>query len=82
MDKAGDGIYRYCQYRRCAPRARLGCCVLRAIRADLGMTQPALADVLSVGTETLRGWESGRRSLTAMQLHAYPHPPKAPTPAR
>jgi transcriptional regulator with XRE-family HTH domain len=40
--------------------------VLRAIRTRLGLTQERLADLLGIDPTSLKGWETGRRSLTSM----------------
>ncbi|MFJ8754408.1 helix-turn-helix domain-containing protein [Streptomyces sp. NPDC102441] len=42
--------------------------VFRLIREQLGHTQDALADRFRVSPDTVAGWESGRRSLTAVSV--------------
>ncbi|MFE7947426.1 helix-turn-helix domain-containing protein [Streptomyces sp. NPDC057426] len=39
--------------------------VFRVIREQLGHTQESLAEEFQVSTDTIAGWESGRRALTA-----------------
>ncbi|MGW6771358.1 helix-turn-helix domain-containing protein, partial [Streptomyces sp. NPDC055037] len=61
------------------PRARAGIVsgyVFRIIREQLGLTQDALAEQFRVSADTVAGWESGRRALTAVpvgQLFVYSH---------
>src|SRR5690349_13475975 len=40
--------------------------VLRLARQSAGLTQEKLAEVSSVDTTTIQGWESGRRPLSAV----------------
>ncbi|MFF5444499.1 helix-turn-helix domain-containing protein [Streptomyces sp. NPDC012888] len=40
--------------------------VFRIIREQLGHTQQTLAEAFTVSTDTVAGWESGRRPLTAL----------------
>ncbi|TVL88042.1 DNA-binding transcriptional regulator [Streptomyces sp. SAJ15] len=42
--------------------------VLRLIREHLGLTQEGLADRFDVSADTVAGWESGRRPLTAVPV--------------
>ncbi|WP_424211177.1 helix-turn-helix domain-containing protein [Streptomyces sp. BI20] len=54
-----------------ASRARGGVVsgyVLRVIREHVGHTQDSLAEALGVSTDTVAGWESGRRPLTALSV--------------
>ncbi len=50
----------------------------KKIRADLGLSQPAMANALHVGVGTLRNWEYGRREIPevawvlAQLLHELP----------
>lgn len=65
--------------RESGPRARAGIVsgyVFRIIREQLGLTQEALAEQFRVSADTVSGWESGRRALTAVpvgQLFVYSH---------
>ncbi|WP_244375873.1 helix-turn-helix domain-containing protein [Streptomyces ficellus] len=48
----------------------------RLIREQMGHTQDSLAEQLRVSVDTIAGWESGRRSLTAVptgQMHVQRH---------
>ncbi len=50
--------------------------VLRVIREQLGHTQETLAEALAVSADTVAGWETGRRPLTALavgQMLAHRH---------
>ncbi|WP_433406682.1 helix-turn-helix domain-containing protein [Streptomyces sp. CA-146814] len=50
--------------------------VFRLIREQLGRTQESLAEQLRISPDTVAGWESGRRALTAVpvgQMLAYRH---------
>ncbi|CAM5300491.1 helix-turn-helix domain-containing protein [Kitasatospora aureofaciens] len=50
--------------------------VLRVIREQLGNTQDEFAEHMAVSSDTVAGWESGRRALTAVpvgQMLAYRH---------
>ncbi|MEV0262544.1 helix-turn-helix transcriptional regulator [Streptomyces sp. NPDC050617] len=50
--------------------------VIRVIREQLGLTQEEAAEQLRVSADTIAGWESGRRSLTAVpvgQMLAHRH---------
>ncbi|MEV8343189.1 helix-turn-helix domain-containing protein [Streptomyces niveus] len=50
--------------------------VFRVIREQLGLTQDELAEQLRLSTDTVAGWESGRRALTAVpvgQILIYRH---------
>ncbi|MFC0844455.1 helix-turn-helix domain-containing protein [Streptomyces noboritoensis] len=54
-----------------APRARGGIIsgyVFRTIRESLGHTQEALAEEFGVSLDTIAGWESARRPLTALPV--------------
>ncbi|WP_326738292.1 helix-turn-helix transcriptional regulator [Streptomyces sp. NBC_01022] len=54
-----------------AARARGGVVsgyVFRTIREQLGHTQETLAEQLQVSSDTIAGWESGRRPLTAVPV--------------
>ncbi|MFE7930764.1 helix-turn-helix domain-containing protein [Streptomyces sp. NPDC057456] len=54
-----------------APRARTGLIsgyVLRVIREQLGYTQEEAAELLRVSPDTIAGWETGRRPLTAVPV--------------
>jgi transcriptional regulator with XRE-family HTH domain len=42
--------------------------VLRLVREQLGFTQEGLAERMRVAADTLAGWESGRRPLTAVPV--------------
>lgn len=42
--------------------------ILRLVREQLGFTQEALAEGMRVAADTLAGWESGRRPLTAVPV--------------
>ncbi|MCH0561521.1 helix-turn-helix domain-containing protein [Streptomyces sp. MUM 16J] len=42
--------------------------VFRVIREQLGHTQDSLAEAFRVSTDTVAGWESGRRPLTAVPV--------------
>ncbi|MET8453503.1 helix-turn-helix domain-containing protein [Streptomyces sp. NPDC005209] len=42
--------------------------VFRVIREQLGHTQDSLAEAFHVSTDTVAGWESGRRPLTAVPV--------------
>lgn len=42
--------------------------VLRAVRRSLGATQQDLAEILGVSHDTVRAWESGRRSLARINM--------------
>lgn len=42
--------------------------VFRVIREQLGHTQETLAEAFSVSADTVAGWESGRRPLTALAV--------------
>ncbi|MBK3624895.1 helix-turn-helix domain-containing protein [Streptomyces sp. MBT49] len=42
--------------------------VLRVIREQLGYTQEEAAELLRVSTDTIAGWETGRRPLTAVPV--------------
>lgn len=42
--------------------------VFRVIREQLGHTQDSLAEAFHVSTDTVSGWESGRRPLTAVPV--------------
>ncbi|KKD07142.1 helix-turn-helix domain-containing protein [Streptomyces sp. WM6386] len=42
--------------------------VFRIVREQLGLTQEALAEQLRVSPDTIAGWESGRRPLTAVPV--------------
>lgn len=48
------------------PHGRIGGALLRVARTELGMSQQALAEQVDASVEAVRGWESGRRPLTAM----------------
>ncbi|MGW1465596.1 helix-turn-helix domain-containing protein [Streptomyces sp. NPDC002308] len=53
------------------PRGRGGMVsgyVFRVIREQLGQTQDTLAERLRISPDTIAGWESGRRSLTAVPV--------------
>lgn len=54
------------------PRRTSGCTVagsvFRVVREQLGHTQETLAELLRVAVDTVAGWESGRRSLTALPV--------------
>ncbi|WP_037603303.1 helix-turn-helix domain-containing protein [Streptacidiphilus rugosus] len=53
------------------PRARSGVIsgyVLRLVREHLALTQEQLAQHLSVSLDTIAGWETGRRALTAVSV--------------
>lgn len=39
--------------------------LFKALREEIGLTQPGLAEALGVDSTTVQGWESGRRALTA-----------------
>jgi transcriptional regulator with XRE-family HTH domain len=41
--------------------------ILKLIRESVGLTQVVLAEKLTVDVATVQGWESGRRSLTALR---------------
>lgn len=62
-----------------APRGRGGLVsgyVFRLIREQLGHTQDALAERFRISSDTVAGWESGRRPLTAVpvgQMLVYRH---------
>ncbi|MEU3667521.1 helix-turn-helix domain-containing protein [Streptomyces virginiae] len=43
-------------------------CVFRAIREQLGHTQETLAEAFAVSVDTVSGWETGRRPLTALAV--------------
>ncbi|MEU9145706.1 helix-turn-helix domain-containing protein [Streptomyces sp. NPDC048349] len=50
--------------------------IFRVIREQLGHTQDSLAEAFRVSTDTVAGWESGRRPLTSLavgQMLAYRH---------
>lgn len=54
-----------------SPRPRSGVIsgyVFRVIREQLGHTQDAIAEQLQVSADTIAGWESGRRPLTAVPV--------------
>ncbi|MFF2063765.1 helix-turn-helix domain-containing protein [Streptomyces sp. NPDC058200] len=61
------------------PRPRSGIVsgyVFRVIREQLGLTQDGLAEEFRVSADTIAGWESGRRALTAVpvgQMLVYRH---------
>ncbi|MFJ3085335.1 helix-turn-helix domain-containing protein [Streptomyces sp. NPDC086838] len=65
--------------RGTAPRGRGGIVsgyVFRLIREQLGHTQDTLAERLRISADTVAGWESGRRPLTAVpvgQMLVYRH---------
>ena len=42
--------------------------VFRVIREQLDHTQESLADAFKVSTDTIAGWESGRRPLTSLTV--------------
>ncbi|MEU3916419.1 MULTISPECIES: helix-turn-helix domain-containing protein [unclassified Streptomyces] len=42
--------------------------VFRVIREQLGHTQDSLAEAFHLSTDTIAGWESGRRPLTALSV--------------
>lgn len=42
--------------------------VFRVIREQLGHTQESIAEVLKVSSDTIAGWESGRRPMTAVPV--------------
>ena len=42
--------------------------LLKLIRESAGLTQETLAEHLGVDTNTIQGWESGRRSLTGTRV--------------
>jgi transcriptional regulator with XRE-family HTH domain len=42
--------------------------LLKLIRESAGLTQETLAEQLGVDTNTIQGWESGRRSLTGTRV--------------
>lgn len=52
------------------PRGRIGGALLRVARSELGVSQQTLAGQVDASVEALRGWESGRRPLTAMSSFA------------
>ncbi|MBC2902342.1 helix-turn-helix domain-containing protein [Streptomyces cupreus] len=57
--------------RGSASRPRVGVItgyVFRVIREQLGLTQEAIAEQLNVSPDTVAGWESGRRPLTAIPV--------------
>ncbi|WP_405560754.1 helix-turn-helix domain-containing protein [Streptomyces sp. NBC_01180] len=57
--------------RGSAPRPRGGVVsgyVFRLIREQLGLTQDELADQFVISADTIAGWESGRRALTAIPV--------------
>lgn len=50
--------------------------VFRLVREQLGLTQEGLAERFAVAPDTVAGWESGRRPLTAVavaQIHSHRH---------
>ncbi|MFH8616747.1 helix-turn-helix domain-containing protein [Streptomyces sp. NPDC017979] len=64
---------------KATPRKRGGTTsgyVFRLVREQLGLTQDALAERLRTSVDTIAGWESGRRPLTAVpvgQMLAHRH---------
>ncbi|MEU9033162.1 helix-turn-helix transcriptional regulator [Streptomyces sp. NPDC048383] len=57
--------------RGTANRSRTGMVsgyVFRVIREELDHTQQSLADAFKVSTDTIAGWESGRRPLTSLTV--------------
>src|SRR5829696_9790878 len=42
--------------------------LLKLIRQSAGLSQEALAELVGVDSNTIQGWESGRRSLTGTRV--------------
>lgn len=53
---------------RRAPGCTVAGSVFRLVREQLGHTQDSLAELLGVAVDTVSGWESGRRPLTAVPV--------------